>query len=208
MKTARIIGSFMVGMLFFSLANNIAAQTICDSIVAIDSLYYYKHQLPYTIIDTTNLPKKVGHEIVVAFGDSVLRFEDEKIIDQEHGDWYNCPYSIIGMDRKRNWVLVEKTCLVEITHYLINSTSKTIDTLKGDVFIFGNKMINFDNEYLGAPWNIDLREIIGKNFVLKRKIGNKVKCDFFPSGITISDRNELMLIGFKREKFYYYKIKL
>lgn len=101
MKTARIIGSFMVGMLFFSLANNIAAQTICDSIVAIDSLYYYKHQLPYTIIDTTNLPKKVGHEIVVAFGDSVLRFEDEKIIDQEHGDWYNCPYSIIGMDRKR-----------------------------------------------------------------------------------------------------------
>lgn len=197
----------VLGMVFL-LADKIPAQTICDSIVPIDSIYYYTHQLPYTIIDTNNLPKKTGHEIVIPFGDSVLRFKDLQDKNPYPSDYYYQQNFVAGIDKNRNWELIIEQSVNTCVYYLLNLTRHSIDTLVDYPFIYGNMMICLEGDFTDSRRRIEIREIQGDKLVLRKSFTLR-DCNLFGVGyITLSDSHEIMFKPGWIEDKVYYKLKL
>jgi hypothetical protein len=121
--------------------NQVNSAAICKKIIPIDSLNFIKNKQEFARIDSITSFKKVKGIIKIKTKDSILTFKDHKTKNNL------IEYSVVGQDKKNNWVLLLKEDYNQDYYYLINQKNNQVEKLVGYPMIFGNKLICQEGYY-------------------------------------------------------------
>lgn len=160
----------------------------CDSIVEISKEYYDSHQRKLAIIDTADIPPKIGGYSAVKFGHDSIVFNDE----DSDGIYVS---SIVGIDGGHRWVLVKTSDEIKDYFYLIDQARLWIDTLIGYPYLYRDKMLCVEGVHTDMPGYVELWQINkGKTKLIFKDYFSR--CDKgLPQSFALSFKNEFMFYG-------------
>lgn len=175
----------------------------CDSIKEISKDYYDSHQRKLSIIDTTDMPTKKGNRFAVKFGNDSLVFKD---MAYETDSGYMLYNAIRGIDKKREWILVQTEDEISPTYYLIDQKNLKIDTLVNYPYIVDDKLIYMEAIHTDGSHRLEVRQIKKDktSLIFQDFFG---RCEYHPDNFSISQQNELMYKTFDG-KYWLVKIPL
>ena len=172
----------------------------CHSLKAIKEDYFEKHALPGSVIDTTYLPGKTSHQIIIQNGYANLVFQDDT---DKYGIYFR-NYFYAGNDRERNWILIRRQEQSRSYYFLVHQNSLAIDTLVGYPQIVGNKMLCLESKYVNSENRIEVWAIVGENLEPKT-LYSLSRCQLDAKHIALSADNELMI---EVQQNSYFKVDL
>lgn len=123
----------------------------CDSIKEISEAYYDLHQIKSNVLDTSNIPPKKGSSILIALGKDSLKFED--LEDADQGISIS---EVVGLDKKRQWVLVKSMDEIKDYYYFIDQKKGIVDTLIGYPYLYGDKLICIEGSHTDMPAYVEV----------------------------------------------------
>lgn len=170
------------------ITNTAYSQSACSIAELIDKTYFLQHEQPSSFFDTLNLPRKTSHTLKFNFAGKPITFKDD-LSDRNYVEYF-----FAGNDRKRNWLLIKKQDYNQEYFYLFQSTSKNIDTLVGQPFIYGNKIICLEGSYTDSPRYIEVWDIKKDKLVRIANFSLSRECAIYPTRITLSDKMEIMFV--------------
>jgi hypothetical protein len=171
----------------------------CSLLESIEATYFSENAFPATMFDTSNLPKKVSNHIIVSHATDTLTFSD----DSSNNGFMVYEYS--GFDKKTNRVLIVGLTYNMSYYYLVNTQTLKVDTLIGNPFWVGGKLVCLEGSYTDGSDFIEIWTVSKNEFVLTTKISFK-RCGISPYKITLSKVNELLIKDIKG-KYWKYKLR-
>ena len=172
----------------------------CHSLKAIKAEYFEKHAIAGTVVDTTYLPRKINHQIIIENGYKKFTFQDDT---DKYGIYYR-NYFYAGYDRDRKWILINRQESNRSYYYLVHQNSLAIDTLVGYPKIVGNKMLCLESKFINGENRIEVWAIVGENLEPKT-LFSLSRCQLDPKRIALSADNELMI---EVQQNSYFKVDL
>ena len=154
------------GFLIISCNSNKNETTFnCENLKLTDSISFYKNKIEFENFDSICDLKKVNGEIIIPNTNIVLKDSlDPEIFH----------YSVLGINKKRNWFSIIAQDPLQNYYYLYNKNNNKLDTLIGEPKIFGNKILSVEEQYTDYQEIIQVWNIL-KNGNIKKKLEFSVK---------------------------------
>jgi hypothetical protein len=178
--------------------NQVNSAAICKKIIPIDSLNFIKNKQEFARIDSITSFKKVKGIIKIKTKDSILTFKDHKTKNNL------IEYSVVGQDKKNNWVLLLKEDYNQDYYYLINQKNNQVEKLVGYPMIFGNKLICQEGYYTDSTAFIEIWNSVKGVLKLENKFSFN-SCKIFDINDVYIKKNILFV---KYNAKNYFKLKL
>lgn len=154
------------GFLIISCNSNKNETTFnCENLKLTDSISFYKNKIEFENFDSICDLKKVNGEIIIP--NTNIVFKDSLDPEIFH-------YSVLGINKKRNWFSIIAQDPLQNYYYLYNNTNNKLDTLIGEPKIFGNKILSIEEQYTDYQEIIQVWDIL-KNRNIKKKLEFSLK---------------------------------
>ena len=113
----------------------------------------------------------------------------DKAYETDNG--YMSYNAVRGIDKKRNWVLVQTEDEISPTYYLIDQKNLRVDTLVNYPYIVDDKLICMEAIHTDGSHRLEVRQIKKDttSLIFQDFFG---KCEYRPDNFSISKQNELM----------------